>query len=68
MKYIPIVALLAAGVGGYVVFSRRAAKAPTGIGPSGRWWGLKLLVAMVITVAVLVALIATFVHYQNTNP
>jgi hypothetical protein len=67
MTFVPILVLFLALGAVYVVFARRANRAPTGIGPQGRWWGLKLLVGLAVTVAALVVLIAGYVAYVNAN-
>jgi hypothetical protein len=65
LKFVAIPVLLVVGVAVYLVFAHRAKRAPTQIGPEGRWWGVKLLIAMAITVAVLLAVIAGYVQYVN---
>jgi len=65
LRLLPFILVIAAVIVGYRLVLRRDDTGP-GIGPQGRFWWLKLLVALLVTVAVLVALIWGYLTFvQN---
>src|SRR5207248_2205341 len=62
----PILLLIGLGAAAYLALGRRAGRAPLRLGPSGPWWGAKLVVGIVITVGALVALILGVISYNHS--
>jgi hypothetical protein len=66
VTFVPILLLIGLCAGAYVAISRKAGRTTLRIGPRGRLWGLKLFVGMIVTLAVLVALILAVISYNHS--
>ena len=64
MSAVPLIILAVAAIGAYQVITRRNRPA-VAIGPQGRWWWAKMLVAFAVASAGAYALVRVFIYYRQ---
>lgn len=67
MRFLLVALLIAGTVGAYRLIMRGQDPDAPSIGPQGRWWWVKLLIAMAVTVAVLILLIWGYLTFLQQN-
>lgn len=67
MRVLPIALLIIGAVVAFRLIMRRQDPDAPPIGPQGRWWWVKLLIAMAVTVAVLILLIWGYLTFLQQN-